>query len=411
MEWSETKRDAQLARMVELALPAELTHEQNIALIRKFVQETFVNQGMCADVAFHDKGDGNPHVHIMLTMRALQEDGRWAPKSRLVYNLDADGNRISARQKGRWKTHKVNTVDWDDRGNAEIWRTAAADAINEALRETGFTQGFVDHRSYALRGKERIPMIHEGPEARAMQRCGIPTEVSERNREIREQNKQLEQMQARLTRLNAWAQYEKKMDEALIAQGENVSNLYLRYVLASRVFESTVPPNRKDRRLEDATGLMVVMNDYNITDAASYAEAVKQANAKFYDLRSRRKENADLSSAIGARIHAYEDRKKYQRYYSSWSKLSGSKASAYEREHAFELHKYRQADEALSRWEADGERIDYKGWQIAMKHLNKDRFALDFELRRQKENIRRLEVVKREFIRERKRSQPERDER
>ena len=115
VEWSETKRDAQLARTVELALPAELTHKQNIALIRKFVQKTFVDKGMCADVAFHDKGDGNPHVHIMLTMRALQEDGRWAPKSRLVYNLDADGNRIPVRQKGRWKTHKVNTVDWDDR--------------------------------------------------------------------------------------------------------------------------------------------------------------------------------------------------------------------------------------------------------------------------------------------------------
>ena len=56
---------------MELALPAELTHEQNIALIRRFVQETFVDKGMCADVAFHDKGDGNPHVHIMLTMRAL----------------------------------------------------------------------------------------------------------------------------------------------------------------------------------------------------------------------------------------------------------------------------------------------------------------------------------------------------
>ena len=254
-------------------------------------------------------------------------------------------------------------------------------------------------------------MIHEGPEARAMERRGIPTEVSERNREIRAQNKQLEQMQARLTRLNAWAQYEKKMDEALIAQGEDISNLYLRYVLASRIFESTVPPNRKDRRLEDATGLMVVMSDYNITDAASYEEAVKQANAKFYDLRSRRKENAELSSAIGARIHAYEDRKTYQRHYNAWSKLSGSKASAYEREHAFELHKYRQADEALSRWEADGERIDYKDWQTAMKHLNKERFALDFELQGQKEEIRRLEVVKREFIRERKRSQPERDER
>ena len=89
-------------------------------------------------------------------------------------------------------------MDWDDRGNAEIWRFAAADAINEALRDAGFTQGFVDHRSYARQSKERIPMIHEGPEARAMERRGIPTEVSERNREIRAQNKQLEQMQARL---------------------------------------------------------------------------------------------------------------------------------------------------------------------------------------------------------------------
>ena len=254
-------------------------------------------------------------------------------------------------------------------------------------------------------------MIHEGPEARAMQRRGIPTEVSERNREIRAQNKQIEQMEARLARLNAWAQYEKKMDEALIAQGEDVSNLYLRYVLASRIFESTVPPNRKDRRLEDATGLMVIMSDYYIIDAASYAEAVKQANAKFYDLRSRRKENEELSSAIGARIHAYDDRKRYQRYYNAWSKLSGSKVSAYEREHEFELHKYRQADDALNRWEADGERIDYRDWQTAMKHLNKERFALDYELRGQKEDICRLEVVKREFSKMKERQQTNKEER
>ena len=52
------------------------------------------------------------------------------------------------------------------------------------------------------------------------------------------------------------------------------------------------------------------------------------------------------------------------------AKLSGSKASAYEREHEFELRKYRQADEALNRWEADGERLDYKGWQTAMKHID-----------------------------------------
>jgi ATP-dependent exoDNAse (exonuclease V) alpha subunit len=169
VEWNETKANAQLARSIELALPAELNHEQNIALIRKLVQELFVDKGMCADVAFHDKGGGNPHAHILLTMRPLTPDGKWGDKSRLEYILDADGNRIPAKQKGRWKTRKVCTTDWDDRGNAERWRAAAADAINEALREAGFTQGFVDPRSYADQGVQHIPMVHEGPDARAME--------------------------------------------------------------------------------------------------------------------------------------------------------------------------------------------------------------------------------------------------
>ena len=181
VEWNETKVNAQLARSIELSLPAELNHEQNITLIRKYVQENFVDMGMCADVAFHDKGDGNPHVHILLTMRPLTPDGKWGDKSRLEYVLDADGNRIPARQKGRWKTRKVYTTDWDDRGNAERWRAAAADAINEALREAGFTQGFVDPRSYADQGVQRIPMVHEGPDVRAMEKRGIPTEVGEKN--------------------------------------------------------------------------------------------------------------------------------------------------------------------------------------------------------------------------------------
>ena len=135
VEWNETKANAQLARSIEVSLPAELNHEQNIALIRKYVQENFVDKGMCADVAFHDKNDGNPHMHILLTMRPLTEAGKWADKSRLEYILDADGNRIPARQKGRWKTRKVNTTDWDDRGNVERWRVAAADTINSTLRE------------------------------------------------------------------------------------------------------------------------------------------------------------------------------------------------------------------------------------------------------------------------------------
>lgn len=72
-----------------------------------------------------------------------------------------------------------------------------------------------DPRSYADQGVQRIPMIHEGPDARAMENRGISTEVGEKNREIRQQNKLLSQLEARLARLNAWAQYIEIQDRIL----------------------------------------------------------------------------------------------------------------------------------------------------------------------------------------------------
>ena len=110
VEWAEKKRDAQLAREVEMALPKELPRVAQIKLVRKFVQKEFVDAGMCADVAIHDKEDGNPHAHILLTVRPLNSDGSWAQKSRLVYDLDDAGQRI-ALPNGRWKCHKENMVD------------------------------------------------------------------------------------------------------------------------------------------------------------------------------------------------------------------------------------------------------------------------------------------------------------
>lgn len=127
------------------------------------------------------------------------------------------------------------------------------------------------------------------------------------------------------------------MDAILIAKGEDVSKPDLRFLLASRIFESTVPPKRRDNRLRDASSLQVIMHDYNITDAASYAEAVRQVNAKFYDLRSRRRKNADLSTALADRISTYEDRRNYLRYFNTWSKLTGRKRSAFEERYEFEL--------------------------------------------------------------------------
>lgn len=70
----------QLARIIDLALPNELNQEEHRKLILEFVQQNFIDHGMCSDIVIHDKGDGNPHAHIILTLRSINENGRWQRK-------------------------------------------------------------------------------------------------------------------------------------------------------------------------------------------------------------------------------------------------------------------------------------------------------------------------------------------
>ena len=107
VEEIEKSSDAQLAREIEVALPVELSRAEQLALVRSFVKDNSVAEGMCADFALHDKGDGNPHAHIMLTIRPLKPDGHWGPKCRKVYDLDSQGNRIPDG-KGGWKNHRAD---------------------------------------------------------------------------------------------------------------------------------------------------------------------------------------------------------------------------------------------------------------------------------------------------------------
>ena len=72
---AEKRKDARTARVVIMALPTELSLEQQIELSKNFIQETFVSQGMGADIAIHDKGDGNPHMHALLTTRVIGSEG------------------------------------------------------------------------------------------------------------------------------------------------------------------------------------------------------------------------------------------------------------------------------------------------------------------------------------------------
>lgn len=91
MEEIEKAGNSQLARELEVALPIELSREEQLRLVREYCSSQFVSKGMCADFNIHDTGSGNPHAHILLTMRPMDEQGKWLPKSKKEYLLAEKG--------------------------------------------------------------------------------------------------------------------------------------------------------------------------------------------------------------------------------------------------------------------------------------------------------------------------------
>ena len=203
VDTAETSVNAQTARSMLFALPRELTDEQNLVLVRDYCQAEFVDKGMVCNFFYHDKGDGNPHVHIMLTLRAMDENGKWLPKSKNVYALDENGNRIRAPN-GSWKRVKVDTVDWNERKYGEIWRQDWATAQNAALKAAGRAER-VDMRSLERQGVEdRLPQKHLGPTASALERKGISSERGDENRRIISVNIMLASLQKTVRGIGAW---------------------------------------------------------------------------------------------------------------------------------------------------------------------------------------------------------------
>ena len=168
VELYEKAGNAQLAREIDAALPIELSREEQIRLVREYCSSQFVSRGMCVDYAIHDTDSGNPHCHIMLTMRPLDERGAWAAKSKKEYDLDENGERIRLPS-GRYKTHKVDLTGWNDKDNTLLWRKAWADYTNDFLERNGSPER-IDHRSNAERGIDEIPTVHMGVAACQMEK-------------------------------------------------------------------------------------------------------------------------------------------------------------------------------------------------------------------------------------------------
>ena len=192
----EKQKNAQLCREVEVALPIEFSRNEQIEVVREYIKKNFTDKGMIADWSLHDKSDGNPHAHILLTMRPLKPNGEWGAKRKDSYVLDDSGNRIpvidpktgkqkiGARGKKMWERISVSLTDWNDQTKAEEWRKSWADICNEHLKG----QAHIDHRSYARQGKKQLPTIHEGYVARKIAKSGRHSNIISYNQQVRQHN-------------------------------------------------------------------------------------------------------------------------------------------------------------------------------------------------------------------------------
>ena len=163
VELVEKAKDAQLARTLRIELPNEWSYDLSKEVVRDYCIRNFVSKGMCVQFAIHDsenkQGQRNLHAHIMITLRGINEQGKWMPKQRKVYQMDENGERIplidaktgqqkvDKQNRKQWKCTTISTNDWNSRENAKIWRKDLADTINAVNAKIGMTEKFWEYRS------------------------------------------------------------------------------------------------------------------------------------------------------------------------------------------------------------------------------------------------------------------------
>ena len=234
----EKNSDAQLGRSFEFSLPKEWSRQEQIDYTTEYIQKTFVDKGMCADWSIHDKratsdksAVGNPHVHLLVTMRPFNPDHSWGNKEVKDWDFvrDTDGNivvdeshpdwwqdkknpdrhgiripvldengvqKVGARNRKQWKRVLSDATGWNDPKNCELWRSEWARMCNRHLS----IDNQIDHRSYERQGKLKVPTIHEGADARKIEEKYLTGQIRkgswkvEENQMIKKQNALLQKV-------------------------------------------------------------------------------------------------------------------------------------------------------------------------------------------------------------------------
>lgn len=373
--WNEVERiekhpKAQLAYSFDIALQNEFSREENLALVRQFLQDEFVSRGMIVDYAIHEKdaGEGgiqNPHFHILCPIRPLNPDGSWGAKQRREYILDEHGQRIPDG-KGDYEFKAVPTTDWGSPERLEAWRQTWADLCNAKFAEKNLPVR-IDNRSFVRQGIDQIPSIHEGPAVRQMEARGIATDKGNLNRMIRATNRLLREIAQKIKDILA------AIEDANRKMREPASPV-LSEILMRRMEERNAGAwsnKAKLGNLKEASQLLILLQERSIFTLADFENYMKSYQEKSSAMTAALRAKSDRMKELEELIRFAESFNELKPVYDELNKIKFKKAQdKFKADHERELRLFHLAKRKLDAAAPD-HRIPIEAWQRELDELSK----------------------------------------
>ena len=413
VEMAEKGKEAQLARTWRIELPNQWTYQFAIMFVRMLCERLFVSKGMCVQFAIHDsendKGQRNLHCHIMMTLRNLDEQGKWMPKQRKVYLRDENGERIPVTDKKtgqqkvdkqnrkQWKCTTEKTNDWDNKENGKLWRKELADAINAANAELGLTEDHWEHRSFKEQGLDIIPQIHLGEKASAMERAGIHTIRGDINRDIIARNAIIMNAKAMVEQAKKELEEIKAIPVAAVKVVKAIRNEIIDVIraVAERNKNRLTLPIMKGEFIGKISDRTVLLDKSNMeayvqrkgwTTFAEMEAERKTVKVQYDQLDTDKTDISNRMSYLQKLLDMYEKYEPYQKIYSEYWKLKNagdkkgktgflgfgkkSLAEEYKLQHQMELNTHRMYKSALKDMiEEPDKKINPKAWREELEGL------------------------------------------
>ena len=409
VEKAETRFDAQLSRGIIAALPKELPFDQSIRMVKEYCRENFVSRGMCCDIAIHDPAPPghNPHVHIMLIMRGIDENGKWLPKSRKEYVLDENGQRIRLPS-GEWKSRKVDTVDWNKKENAEVWRQSWEEYQNRYLERNQRPER-VSLKSYKRQGIDQIPTGHMGAAASAMEKKGIETDIGNLNREIRQANSLMQSIRGMIRKLADWiGAVHEAWQEIQAEEAAKPKPVYLGDLLQAKLeirraersgWSHRAQTNSSIKDMQKVLDFADYLNRKEILTAGELNDHLSEAYEETSAIRKSVKAMEQRTRVIAGIRKAYGDCRETKEIHDQYAKIGWKgRKEKFRQEHAEEIARFEKAGRFLRKNVPDG-KIDFKALSKEAAMLEKELATKNRELALVQKDLNTLKDI-RYFVKE-----------